>query len=904
MTPPPVPSSSRPASPLAGTGLRILLLLVACGAVYWRVLQPDVIPFAHDTLTHDLPIHLWAWDQVRESGDLPLWIPHLQNGLPTLGSFAWCPLYPTDWLMGLNILAGLRLQWWAALVIAGLGMAAWGYALGLPVAARWLGAVAFALSGHLVTLLSPGHLQKLQAIAWLPWALAAVEWGFRTHPNDNSIHPDGRGKTDSTSPGGEWRRGVLAGGGAGAAIGFQFLASHFQIAYLTLSLVVWRVLWLAGGTVLSRSGRRGDADSGRDNPLSNRWLAVAGSLPAFLAALALSAGLLGGAQLLSGLETARLSNRAEGVSYAEATLTSYPPGELLEYLFPRFLGDSVRNGWNSYWGDWGERLVTDYAGAGTILLVLIALVCGPRFRATRVWLLLTLTSTLLLALGDYTPVYRIAYEWLPEFNRFRSPGTQMVLVAWSLAALAALGLTGLLDTLRSGADSTRRWLLGLATVALLFPWVAIALLHLAAQARRQSLLLSGGDLPQLLLHRAILFSSVGGTCLWTGIFAGALVAALLIHRRSRLDPLRPVSGPAGTSCWHPSRWILAFPVAVLACDLIVRLQPFVSPEPAEPYLRYLYQSPIDQVIRQDPRLPNRLLDRGNELSLRPILSGVDVPLGYHPVSYRWRLETLEAVGLDNPALLRLWAIDYVRNSGADPPGPAPSWTPLLRSPDWTLWRDSTPSGFARFPDSLAVGQLPGDLLLLLDRFGLDSRRPALVSPDDSRVIGSWSETGRETTAWIAALPKPQSSDSFTTAVAQAWKRARAAESQAAPPGPRDESDSARAIVLEQSPDRWVLRVTAPRPAWLVLSTVPAPGWTAHVGADGGPALPVRRADGGSALIPWPGGEGILVLLYRPWSIRLGLFLTLFAGGLVFLALAARWTHQRTTAARNRMPTPE
>ncbi len=115
--PTPHSQSPRKAGDRVAAGLRGLLLLAAAVAIYWRVLQPGVLPYGHDTFTHDYPIHLWAWNQVAETGRLPLWIPPLQNGLPTLGSFAWCPFFPTDWLMGFSVPGGFRLQWPLALLI-------------------------------------------------------------------------------------------------------------------------------------------------------------------------------------------------------------------------------------------------------------------------------------------------------------------------------------------------------------------------------------------------------------------------------------------------------------------------------------------------------------------------------------------------------------------------------------------------------------------------------------------------------------------------------------------------------------------------------------------------------------------------------------------------------------------
>jgi len=914
-----------------------VLLVVACVALYWRVLQPGTIPYGHDTLTHDFPIHLWAWGEVATSGRLPLWIPPLQNGLPTLGSFAWCPLFPTDWLMGLSVAGGFRLQWVLALIVAGFGMLMWGRAAGLDLAGRWTAALAFALCGHAVTLISPGHLQKLQAIAWLPWAVAAVEWGLAARRRPRGIEDSGeeRSTEEIVLPGGERCavRAFLGGLGAGAAIGLQVLASHSQIAYLTVWLVGWRALWLAGVTLRDRrkpqaerivsgrasapaAGDTGSSSLGRNShppssfalrsSIFKRQLAAVGALALWAVGIPLGAGIVGGAELLPGIETARLSNRAGGVTYDEAVITSYPPLETLEYLFPRFLGDSVREGWNSYLGEWGERLVTDYAGTGTILLALIGLALGGGRRGLRVWLALTVVLTLLLSFGRYLPLYRIAYDFVPGFNRFRSPGTQMVVAAWGLAALAGLGMTALRATFLSRGEEIQRWVLGLGAVAVLFPWVGLGLFRLADGEFREAINLAAGDTAKIQQHKAILFSSVAWTCVWGGAFAGALLAALVLEAgRRRRD------GSVAASAWHPARWGLIVPVAVLSLDLIVRLQPFLSPEDMRPYMAYLMRSPGDVVVARDPHLPRRLIERGNELTIRPILHDIDIPLGYHPVTYRWMLDTMETLGLESPELRSVWAVNYVRVTGTDPPDDATSWTMVLEGPGWILWHDDHVPPFARFPDGLVTGAKREDLKTIFERDGLGTTRPALVSPEAAWAVQRWQDEQEkgDRNDWRKSLPAPvklhaentpttgtvsgivtsESEDeagSVSPSGLVAAKSTDEAGSESNLGGTPKPPGAAWAVVLQQGAGEWILRVGSDAPRWLVLSAPPAPGWRAYAGEENPRPLPLWRADGSSTLVPWPGGEDFLFLAYDPWSARFGIFLTLL--GAAGFATAAGW----------------
>jgi|GEM_PF-536983 len=842
---------------------RALALLAVCAAMLFRVVQPGVIPYAHDTLTHDYPLNLWAWSLVRETGAMPLWNPHLQNGLPTIGSLAWCPFYPTAWLMALSPEGGFRLQWLMARVVAGVGMAAWGRAAGFSVAARWTAAVAFALSGHLVTLISPGHLQKAQALAWLPWALAAVEWGLR-----QSGQPFGRGR-------GHLPAAAIGGLAAGAALAMQGLAGHLQIAWITAVLVGFRAVWIFALRILRRES------PGR----------ALGRMALFAAVMAVAAGLLSGAQILPALETARLSNRAAGVAYDEAVLTSYPPRELFEYVFPRFLGDSVRGGWNSYQGEWGERLVTDYAGAGAILLALIGVFAARRRMELRLWLAAIAIGATLIALGRWTPVYRWAYHWLPGFNRFRSPGTQMAATAFALAALAGVGMDSLRGLTALRGLPARRWFGGLAGMtAVMLVGGGLLLARARGFLAGPESALSAGSAAERFRLMGVLFDSIGGTLVWGGVFSAALAGALGILAAARRRITAPLTDPSAPGQHErrrfglPASALLAIPIGILAFDLIVRLQPFISPEPLAPYYRYLFQSPGDDRIASDPVLPRRIYEHGNELTIRPLMRGIDVPLGYHPVSYRWMHETMQALGLESSALRSIWAVRYVRTPGDTPPADDPTtWTALMRTPGWTLWRDEQPPPFARFPSGIAEGPA-ATLLPPLNALPmpLDPRRPAIVEAPDAQSLAQW--------------------------------QARA-DSQFSPPKNSEANPSARVETLEAG--KITLRVHCPEPSWMVLSMPPAPGWEirasgmsgassshganrasglngAHStnderekikqGVAGDSLLPCWRADGCALLLPWPGNAHakFLQIDYRPWSARMGLFLSL-AG--LFLAAA-------------------
>ncbi|MBN1103683.1 MAG: YfhO family protein, partial [Deltaproteobacteria bacterium] len=83
------------------------------------------------------------------------------------------------------------------------------------------------------------------------------------------------------------------------------------------------------------------------------------------------------------------------------------------------------------------------------------------------------------------------------------------------------------------------------------------------------------------------------------------------------------------------------------------------------------------------------------------------------------------------------------------------------------------------------------------------------------------------------------------------------------------SDSAQ--VVSYRPDRIQVRVSCPSPGYLFLSENYYPGWKAFV--DKGP-VPILRGNYLFRVVPVPEGEHLVEVIFQPWSIRLGIAVTL------------------------------
>jgi hypothetical protein len=428
--------------------------------VFHACLQPGLFPYGRDTVFHDILFFDHGWSTVRETGLIPLWNHHLFAGWPWVAAAGWTPWYPLHWIaLFAPIAFAFTMQYALHHAWAGLGFTLWGRALDLGFGPALLGGVLFQMSGHFTTLVFPGHLSKFEAIAWMPWVMAL----FLMTLNRRS-----------------GRLALLAA----VCLAMQILTQHAQIVYYTVGLLVALALWRA--FLGSRVERQG-------------WMAP--DEPAFaqrslrplryLIGVGLLAGALALVQLLPAMEMIRISNRAEGVSWEEAVQTSYPPRELTELVWPGLFGSSVDG---TYRGAWGERLVSDYLGMVTVLGALFITVSAllgtffttvsPGFRSSlSPWLFRPVTRTLalislliltlLLALGDHTPLYRLLYDWLPGWDRWRSPATIMCVSTFAACTLAAMGWGGVL--------SRERRSLGVGMVAVL---IALAVVDQARVVRR------------------------------------------------------------------------------------------------------------------------------------------------------------------------------------------------------------------------------------------------------------------------------------------------------------------------------------------------------------------------------------------------------------------------------------
>ncbi|HEY3294725.1 MAG TPA: hypothetical protein VGL38_04770 [bacterium] len=148
---------------------------------------------------------------------------------------------------------------------------------------------------------------------------------------------------------------------------------------------------------------------------------------------------------------------ATGYSIAEATGWSFSPGELITFIVPSWFGLSSRYLWNgpqgammipAYWGDMPFTSSSFYFGVVPFFFAILAFF-GKKDRLF--WGLVALSGfSILLSFGShFQSFYSLFFNYLPFFNKFRTPSLILLLVVLSGIVLAGYGLRFVLNMPRT-----------------------------------------------------------------------------------------------------------------------------------------------------------------------------------------------------------------------------------------------------------------------------------------------------------------------------------------------------------------------------------------------------------------------------------------------------------------------
>ncbi|MCK4578454.1 MAG: hypothetical protein KAU50_06670, partial [Candidatus Marinimicrobia bacterium] len=398
------------------------LLLVAAAALYHQLLTGSYHFSGPDSLSPKaVGTGLRALE--AESGEMPTWMPWVFSGLPTVHSFTsvsalYMPYLITKPLVGLGMPG-----FWVFLlhlIFGGLGTYVLVRRLGGTFAAGLLSGSGFMLMPYTNTMIVHGHGSQMMTLVYLPWVIWAL---VRLYEDRNLI---------STA----WLT---------LLVGLMLQRGHVQIAYYALMLAGLMALVMI--VRLYRDADRGMTEAGKFTGTFALAMLLAFSLAAalFIPAMEYTPYSIRGAQA------------GGGVGFDYATQWSFSLGESLTFIAPSFYGF----GGVTYWGNMPFTDYPNYMG-----LLLLGLAIWAVYRR-RDWLTLTLASASIIAflvsLGHNFFLYRLLYNILPFFNKFRVPVMILVIPQFSVAVLAGLGLDDLLKYMEARKpDEVRQFIIRLS----------------------------------------------------------------------------------------------------------------------------------------------------------------------------------------------------------------------------------------------------------------------------------------------------------------------------------------------------------------------------------------------------------------------------------------------------------
>lgn len=372
----------------------------------WLLINGKVI-FWGTTYLQFLPWRSMGWEQMT-SGHFPLWNNLNGYGTPLLANYQSAFFYPPNiliWVFALfadikGIAIAQTLLVMGHLIAAGYGVIFLTKELGISKLGQVVAAIAFSLSGYLVSRAS--FLSMNSALAWLPWILFT----------------NLRIATYSTWKQAFHQKEIIL------AILFHTLllfSGHAQIAWYTMLLTFfWLITW---------------------SWYHHRFSKILFSLGIYIIVIGFSIG-LSSVQIIPTGEFLLQSQRANQVEFSYALNYSFWPWRFLTILSPNLFGNPARgNYWvtaDNYWED------NVYTGLLTIIFAItsmIRLIIGryeneKKLRVVITFSLITIAVSLIFSLGKYTPIFPFLYRYIPTFDMFQAPTRFSI---WFVAMIPVLG---------------------------------------------------------------------------------------------------------------------------------------------------------------------------------------------------------------------------------------------------------------------------------------------------------------------------------------------------------------------------------------------------------------------------------------------------------------------------------
>ncbi len=803
----------------AAVGVVVLFLALSYGFVP-KVLEGKIVNQSDISGYVGMSHEMTEWNKAHPD-DPAYWSDSMFGGMPTTAIASPTKGDCTQWIYKLLML-GKRPATYLFVTLLGAFLLFLALGVSWPVAIG--GAIAVAFCSYNFQIIQVGHNTKMQAIAFMPWVLAALVYTYKN------------------------KRPLLGATLFGLALSMQIKANHQQITYYLAIMVLlyavaefihtikskeWKRFWIASALLLVLGGA-GIATN------VNKLLPLAKYTPN---------------TMRGGSELSKEGANSKGLDLDYATAWSYGWEELPNMLIPNFNGGSSSGAVNPdksetikllkkygqknlretakalplYWGPQPFTAGPMYMGAIAVFLFVLGL--GLYKGREKWWLLAATIIAILMAVGSHFMAFTaFCFKYLPLYNKFRTVSMALVVLQVSLPVLGFLTL----DRIVRGEYSKKE----------LFKagWIALAV--------------TGGFCFLCWLAPGM-FGSFSGASdeSMQDILVDALIKdRIALFRADAIRSLLLILASFGLLYWAVNqkgrKWMAAAGICLLAAiDLFaagkryLNADDFVTPKD---FNKPFAERPVDKIILEDGDPQYRVLDITVNVfnSSVPSYRHKNVG-GYSPAKLQRYQDLIDhyLTGEINgiyKALGDAETLDDVASYMADN-------TPVLNALNtrYLIVDDKYPPvenyaafGPAWFVDSVVPAATPDEEIALVGK--VDLRTQAVV---DARSVPS------------------------------------------APTVISSEAEKSPAIEMTSyTPNEVRYRYSAPEDRVAVFSEVYYPnGWTATV--DGKP-LNIFRADWTLRGALLPAGDHEVVMRFAPQSYKTGATVSLIASLLLLLLLAA------------------
>ena len=471
--------------------------------------------------------------------DITRWSDSMFGGMPTT---AIDSQREGDWTQPLYrlLLQGKRPATYLFVTLLGA------FLLMLAFGVNWLvamlGAVAIAFCSYNFQIIQVGHNTKMQAIAFMPWVLAALVYTYR-RAIDLPIVEVKAGE----SPVRDWKEWLpwtfFGAASFGLTLSFQIKANHQQITYYLAIMV----LIYAATVFIDILVRRRNA-IGRFFTASALLLVLGGAGIATNVNKLLPLAEYTKYTMRGGSEIA--AEQKGGLDIEYATAWSYGWEELPNLMIPNFNGGASAQALNPeksatikllkragqrnvreiskalpmYWGPQPFTAGPMYMGAISVFLFFLGMFCYK--GKEKWWLLATVVVAVLMAVGNHFLAFtKLCFVVLPLYNKFRTVSMALVLLQVALPLMGFLTLSQFVKEARVPRKGLF-WAFGLTGGFCLLVWLFPSLagsFTSAADAGQQEILVDAFREDRRMLLRQ---DALGSFLMILGAFALLLWSSL------------------------------------------------------------------------------------------------------------------------------------------------------------------------------------------------------------------------------------------------------------------------------------------------------------------------------------------------------------------------------------------